>query len=71
MIKWRWEKGPPQSSAMLKGLTRRLWTVRDVLSERIFRTRVALPRVWGRYYDRAVETVALGVNRRHELTYAR
>jgi len=71
LIKWRWEKGPPESSGMLKGLTRRLWGVRDVLQGRIFRTRVELPEVWGRYYERAVETVALKANRRHELTYAR
>ena len=70
LMKRRWEKGPPVSSGMIKGVTDRLWTIRDVLSERVFRTRVALPRVWSAYYDRAVETAALGVNRRHELTYA-
>ena len=70
VIKRRWETGPPQSPAMLKGLTDRLLGVRDVLKERLFRTRIGLSEVWGRYYERAVETAALGVNRMHELTYA-
>jgi len=69
-IKRRWENGATTSSAMVKGVTRRLLSVGDVLANRLFRTRVELPGVWGRYYDRAVETVALGVNRRHELRYA-
>ena len=70
VIKRRWEKGPPQSPAMLKGLARRLLSVGDVLSERLFRTRIDLPETWGRYYDRCVKTPALGVNRRHRLSYA-
>ncbi len=70
VVKRRWEKGPPESPGMLKGLTDRLLKVRDIQKERLFRTRIALPEVWGRYYDRVTETPALGVNRRHELTYA-
>ena len=70
VIKRRWEKGPPESPAMLKGLTDRLLTVRGVLGGRLFRTRIELSGVWSRYYDRAIETPALGVNRRHELKYA-
>ncbi len=70
VVKRRWENGRPESPAMLKGLVDRLFTVRDVLCGRLFRTRVALPEVWSRYYDRAIETPALGVNRRHELKYA-
>jgi len=69
LMKRRWEKGAAVSSGMLKGVTDRLWTVRDVLGERIFRTRVELPRVWAEYYDRAVETVGLRRNRRHRLSY--
>jgi len=70
LMKKRWEKGPAESSGMLKGITDRLWTAADVLGQRIFRTRVELPEVWSRYYDRAVETVGLGANRRHDLKYA-
>lgn len=55
---------------MLKGLVDRLLTPFDVLKDRIFRTRVKLSEVWGKYYDRDVVTPALGKNRRHELSYA-
>jgi hypothetical protein len=55
---------------MLKGLVDRRLTVDDVLSDRLFRTHVDLPASWAKYYDRAVETRALEVNRRHELKYA-
>ncbi len=69
-MKRRWEKGPPVSPAMLKGLTRRLLTSEDVLARRWFPTRVSLPPRWCAYYERRVETPALGVNRDHRLTYA-
>jgi len=69
-IKRRGENGATTSTAMVKGVARRRLSVRDVLANRLFRTRVELPNVWERYYDRAVETMALGVNRRHELRYA-
>ena len=69
-IKRRWEKGPPISSAMLKGLTTRLLDTDDLLAERFFRTRVELPGKWSDYYDRRIQTRALGVNCLHTLTYA-
>jgi hypothetical protein len=53
-IKRRWEKGPPISSAMLKGLTTRLLDTDDLLAERLFRTRVELSGKWSDYYDRRV-----------------
>jgi len=43
----------------------------EILKERIFRSQVELPDRWSEYYDRAVWTRALPVNRKHELTYAR
>ena len=69
-VKRRWEKGPPVTPAMLKGVAERRMTVRDILSGRLFRTRIALPDCWDRYYRRVVETPALGRNRTHELKYA-
>jgi hypothetical protein len=69
-VKRRRENGPAESSAMLKGLAVRLLRIRDILSRRRFRQHVEMPRVWSRYYDRGVETPALGVNRMHTLTYA-
>jgi len=69
-VKRRWENGPAESSAMLKGLASRLMRAGDILSGRWFRQHTSLPRCWSHYYDRAVETPALGVNRMHTLTYA-
>ena len=69
-IKRRWENGPPETPAMLRGVTNQVLTVRDIMKERLFRTRIELPESWDRYYKRGVETAALAVNRRHELKYA-
>jgi len=69
-VKRRWEKGPKESSAMLMGLAGKLLCVPDILSDRIFRHHVTLSPRWARYYDRRIETPALGVNRAHNLSYA-
>jgi transposase-like protein len=63
------ERGSP-TPAMLKGLTDHPLTVEEVLSQRIFRSQVDLPPRWAEYYDRAVETPAIGKNTKHELKYA-
>jgi hypothetical protein len=69
-VKKRWEKGPDVSAAMLKDLATRPLTIRDILRKRLFRHHVSLPPRWALYYERRVETAALGVNRLHTLTYA-
>ena len=69
-VKKRWENGRDESAAMLKGLARRRLTWRDLLRRRLFRQHVDLPPRWRLYYERRITTVALPVNRRHELTYA-
>lgn len=69
-VKWRWEKRGRRTPAMLKGLLDRRLTVAEILRERLFRTRIALPGRWAQYYDRLVETTALPVNSRHALKYA-
>jgi transposase-like protein len=69
-IKRRWENGAAVTPAMLRGATNRMLTVQDILSERLFRTRIELPESWSRYYEGEVETAALSVNRRHGLKYA-
>jgi hypothetical protein len=66
----RWVKGCRESPAMLRGLTERVLGVKEILGERIFRSKVELPQRWNRYYRREVETRALDINRRHELKYA-
>lgn len=68
--KQRWENGPRESPAMLKGLTQRILEAKDILAERLFRTRISLPPSWSDYYSRRVVTPALGVNLTHQLTYA-
>ncbi len=63
------ERGSP-TPAMMKGITDRPLTPEEIFSERIFRTHADLPPRWAEYYDRAVETRPLRVNRKHELKYA-
>jgi transposase-like protein len=69
-VKWRWEKRCRKTPAMWKGLVTRRLGVSEILGERLFRTRIALPDRWAQYYERAVVTPVLGRNRRHELRYA-
>jgi transposase-like protein len=69
-VKLRWEKRCRQTPAMLKGLLEKRLQVADLLRQRLFRTRIELPRRWAEYYDRTVRTAALERNKRHELKYA-
>ena len=70
-MKGRREKvrGSP-TPAMARGMATRVYTVDDILAGRIFRDHVALPPRWSQYYDRTVETRALGPHRYHTLKYA-
>ncbi len=70
LMKKRREKGPMVSAGMLKGVTDRPWSIRDVLKGRLFRTRTTLPGAWSRYYDRTVETISQDRSRVHDLSYA-
>jgi hypothetical protein len=63
------ERGSP-TPAMLKGLTDHPLTSDEILGQRIFPTHMDLPPRWAEYYDRAVETPAIGRNTKHELKYA-
>jgi hypothetical protein len=69
-IKRRREKGSKVTAAMFMGLTSRPLTVGDVLARRLFYDKVPMGHRWKRYYRRLVSTPVLGLNRRHELTYA-
>ena len=44
--------------------------MKEVLSRRLFVSRVELPELWEDYYWGRVVTRPLGVNRGHELIYA-
>jgi len=69
-LRRRYVRGPAESPGMIKGIVDRLWTIRDVLKERLFPGRVDLPPRWRRYYRGEVVTRALARNARHELKYA-
>lgn len=69
-IKWRREKAPGQTAAMLRGLLDRPLRVADVLAERLFPGRIDLPPRWRLYYERRIRTRDLPVNRVHDLKYA-
>jgi hypothetical protein len=69
-IKRRWEKGSEETAAMLKGLATEPLTIGDILRKRLFRDHIPLPPRWMLYYERRVDTAALGVNRLHTLSYA-
>ncbi len=69
-VKQRWEKGPPETPAMRKGLTSRPLAVPEILATRLFPSRVALPSRWEDYYWSRIPTRAIAHNRRHELKYA-
>jgi len=56
--------------AMARGMTDRRLTAEDILTERLFPTRIDLPDRWGLYYGREVETRALAKQRKHDLKFA-
>ena len=70
-IKGRREKvrGSP-TPASARGMDTGVNQVDDIFRERIFRDHVNLPPRWSEYYDRTVETRALGRHRYHNLKYA-
>ena len=71
-IKPRREKQPRgPTPAMERGMFDHKLTVEEVFSERIFRDHIELHDRWAEYYDRAIVTRALPINRRHDLQYAR
>jgi hypothetical protein len=63
------ERGSP-TPAMVKGLTDRPLGPQDILDGRNFRSQMELPPRWSEYYDKAVVTVPLEKNKKHELSYA-
>jgi hypothetical protein len=69
-VKRRWEKRCRRTPGMLRGVVDRVLTVADILRERLFPGLVGLPARWDDYYWGRVQTPVVGVNRRHELTYA-
>ncbi|PID81036.1 hypothetical protein CSB20_04395, partial [bacterium DOLZORAL124_64_63] len=58
------------SPAMMLGLTDHRLSIEEMFGERLFLDDVDLPPRWRQYYRREVETVALPINRRHDLRFA-
>jgi len=69
-VKKRWEKGARETPAMLKGLAKQPLRVGEILRERLFAGKVALPERWKRYYWGRVQTRALFHNCSHDLRFA-
>jgi len=69
-VKWFSERRRAGTPAMRAGVCDRRWSWRQVLAERLFPTRVALPERWARYYWRLTPTRRIPNARRHQLRYA-
>jgi len=69
-VKRRWEKRGRETPAMRAGVCGRALLPEDILTCRIFPSRVGLEGRWADYYWKRVMTPALGRNRTHELTRA-
>ncbi len=55
---------------MMLGLTDHRLSIEEMFGERLFFDDVDLPPRWRQYYRREVETVALPINRWHDLKFA-
>ncbi len=64
------EKRPGVTPAMRLGLAEAPRTVRQLLEKRLFRTRMPLPAVWERYYERRVVTRRLPDSKPHHRVFA-
>jgi hypothetical protein len=68
--KSRSEKRADSTPAQALGLLPRKLATAELLAERLFPTRIRLPRRWQRYYDREIVTRRIPKGRRHRLGYA-
>ena len=64
------EKRQGATPAQHLGLTDHKLTIEELLGKRQFPSRVRLPEVWQRYYDRDVPTRRIPNHKRHTLSYA-
>ena len=64
------EKKQDATPAQRLGLIDHKVGVRELLGRRLFATRINLPEVWQRYYDRLVPTRRIPNWKRHTLRYA-
>ena len=64
------EKQRDATPAQRLGLTDHKWTMQEVLKRRLFASRIDLPGVWQRYYERRVVTRRIPQSKPHALRYA-
>jgi hypothetical protein len=64
------ERKRDATPAMRAGVCARRWSVKGMLSERLFPSRIALPQRWARYYWGLTPTRCLPRVRTHDLRYA-
>jgi hypothetical protein len=64
------EKRRDATPAQRLGITDHKWTIEEFLQQRLFPSRVPLPPVWQRYYQRRVKTRRLRQSKLHQLAYA-
>lgn len=69
-MKWRREKKPGVTAAMLKGICQERLPLSRILHKRLFPSRIPLPERWKLYYHRRVFTREIPHNRTHDLRYA-
>ena len=71
LVKWRSERRPDRSTpAMVLGLTDRVWSWNRVLAQRLFPSRVEVPKPWMRLYNREWDEDGAGRYTRHRLKHA-
>ena len=64
------EKRQDATPAERLGVARHKLSTREILAQRLFSSRIKLPPVWRRYYQRRVPTRPLGLPAPHALSYA-
>ena len=69
-MKWRREKKPGVTAAMLKGLCSERLQLAQILQKRLFPGCIRLPPRWQQYYQRTITTREFSHNRSHGLLYA-
>ena len=70
-VKDRSERRPTKTTPAMKlGLTKDLWSWTTVLSQRLFPSRLKVPRRWMRLYRQQILTPAVGINQVHSLINA-
>ena len=69
-IKWTSERRHQQTPAMKMGIAEGQYSVKDILTERLFPTLIRLPELWAQYYWGKVVTRELPKGRPHRLKYA-